>query len=356
MELNELAMPLVISENGVRVISRIERHWPDAAPSEAELRVLSNESVDVRRLLLARLADEGRPPAELFHLLPWHLVGRLADNLTNALGEAERSDTGAVIRLRHWFRPVGSRFTASLEQLDEGVREDDRGLIRVAATSLCTRLTELDTARLPATTREALATLTDTLARDNRFLGHAAVRAATRLRHEEDRFRHPGAHMATHLVDAADTSSDVRRESNEFERPPFTLRLTVSATGRVTLSARALLTPDDDARLARDYGVVLLPVKIADAQSSARYWLTLQATGTYLGGSISLPIPRGDFVEADIDGPPAGIADAGTLDPDEVERSVLAVTAYSAVQQWQTVARSLSANHPLRDVIERAAE
>ncbi|MFD9006582.1 hypothetical protein ACFV0T_37520 [Streptomyces sp. NPDC059582] len=356
VELDEMAVPLAISETGLRVLSRIERHWPDVVPDAAELRVLGNEPVDIRRLLLARLADEARPPAELFHLLPWHLVGQLAENLTNALEEAETTDTTPVIQLRHWFRPVGSRFTASLEQLDEGVREHDRGLIRVAATSLCARLGELDTARLPVMTRQALAALTDTLARDNRFLGHAAARAAARLRHGEDRSSRHGVRMATHLVDAADSSSHVRRESTEFERPPFTLRLTVSATGRVTLSARTLLASDEEARIARDYGVVLLPVRITDAQSSNRYWLTLQASGTYLGGTISLPLPTGDFVEADVDGPPAGIADAGTLDTDEVERSVPAVTAYSALQQWELVARSLPATHPLRDVIERAAQ
>lgn len=355
VELSELSTPVVISEPALRVVARIERQWPDAALSEAELRVLRGESVEVRRVLLARLADEGEPSAELFHLLPWELVGQLAEDVTAALDAGVTDPERPVIRLRHWFRPVGSRFTAALEQLDEGVRDDDRGLIRVAATSLCARLGELDAARLPMATRRVLAALTDALARDNRFLGHPATLAAARLIGDE-RAGRPGAHMATHLVDAAEGSAGIRRETTEFERPPFTLRLTVSATGRVMLGARAPLRSEEDTRVGREYGVLLLPVRITDDAGGARYWLVLRETAGVLVGTLNLPVPAGASIEADTDGPPIGLAEAGTLPPDELERSVLAVTSNSSLEQWETVARSLPPGHPSRAAIERAAE
>ncbi|MEU2489555.1 hypothetical protein BCL80_1259 [Streptomyces avidinii] len=363
VELGSTAAPVLISDAGLRVLAHLEDHWPNASLDEAQQGVLGGESVEVRRLVLARLADEGRPPAALFHLLPWHLVDRLAGALSTALLGQDALDTGPVIALRNWFSPAGSRFTAALEQLDEGVRAHDRGLIRVAAASLCTRLGALDADRLPAGTRAALAELADVLARDDRFLGHAAAVAAARLRggHAAPS-RDPATVMATHLADAADGPSGIRRERTEFERPPFTVRLTVSATGRCTVSARATLTTDERDRLAREYGAVLLPVRISGQDGARRYWLILQVTSSSdggplgLSGAISTRLPEGDFVAADVDGAPLGLAEAGLLDVEEVERSVRAVTAYGAHQQWEHVAASLPANHPLRGVIDRASQ
>ncbi|MFD9642179.1 hypothetical protein ACFWWN_01520, partial [Streptomyces sp. NPDC059082] len=362
IELGSTAAPVMISEAGLSVLSHIEDHWPDTFLEEAQLRVLRHESVEVRRLLLARLADEGHPPAELFHLLPWHLVDRLAEDLATGIPHPDDTDPGPVINLRNWFAPAGSRFTAALEQLDEGVRDHDRGLIRVAAASLCTRLGTLDADRLPGATRDALVELVDVLARDNRFLGHAAAVAEARLRGGPGQSRDPATRMATRLADAADGSSGIRRERTEFERLPFTVRLTVSATGRFTVSARATLSSDERDRLGHEYDTVLLPVRVGHQDGAERYWLALQVTGPVgnglwlLSGAISLRLPEGEFVEADVDGAPLGLAEAGLLDVDEVERSVRAVMTNSGQERWEHVAESLPGAHPLRGIIGRAAQ
>lgn len=351
VELDELAMPIAVTEAGLRVITRLEEGWPDATPSAADTEVLARERIEVRRLLLARLADEGRPPGELFHILPWDHVTRLADDLNALMHGGAPSQ---VIRLRHWFRPVGPRFTASLEQLDEGIRDNDRGLIRVAATSLCTRLTDLDPARLPADTRASLATLVDALTRENRFLGYTAAEVTGSLR-GEGRSVPAAPRMDTVLLDAG-ASDGIRRESQEFERAPFTVRVAVASTGHVTVSARTVLRPGEDRLLVEGYGVMLLPVRILHARGSTRYWVVLEPSEAFLGGSLPLPIPTGDFVEADVDGPPIGVMEAASLGAEEVERSIGAVETGSHLDLWERIADALPLSHPLRDVIGRAVQ
>ncbi|MCX5415518.1 hypothetical protein [Streptomyces sp. NBC_00059] len=351
VELDELAMPVPVTEAGLRVVTRIEEGWPDVTPSAADTEVLAGEQIEVRRLLLARLADEGRPPAELFHILPWHRVTRLADEIDALL---HGGVPGEVIRLRHWFRSVGPRFTASLEQLDEGVRDDDPGLIRVAATSLCARLTGLEAARLPAHTRVSLAALVEVLAEGNRFLGHTAARVTGNLRGEGGSA--PAApRMDTVLLDAG-ASDGIRRESQEFERAPFTVRVAVTSTGHVTVSAHTVLRPGEDRLLTEGYGVMLLPFRILAAEGSTRYWVVLEPSEGFIGGSLPLPVPTGDFVEADVDGPPIGVLEAASLGAEEVERSIAAVDTGSYLDLWERIADALPPSHPLRDVIGRAVQ
>ncbi|WP_405674554.1 hypothetical protein OG292_01440 [Streptomyces sp. NBC_01511] len=351
VELDELARPLPVTDAGLRVITRLEEGWPDATPSTADTKVLAREQIEVRRLLLARLAAEGRPPGKLFHILPWDRVTRLADDLDAVL---DGGAPGPVIRLRHWFRPAGPRFTASLEQLDEGMRDNDRGLIRVAATSLCARLAELDAARLPANTRASLASLVDALARENRFLGHTAAQVTGKLR-GEDRPAQAAPRMDTVLLDAG-ASDAIRRESQEFERAPFTVRVAVASTGHVTVSARTLLRPGEDRLLAEGYGVMLLPVRILHAQGSTRYWVVMEPSEAFLGGSLPLPIPAGDFVETDVDGPPVGVMEVESLSAEEVERSIGAIETGSYLDLWERIADALPPSHLLRDVIGRAVQ
>jgi hypothetical protein len=193
LELDDLARPVPVTRAGADVIARIEDGWPDATVSPADAAVLAGEEPAVRDLLLTRLVEEGDPPPELFHILPWHRVDQLARDVTDMLGGGE---PGGLIELAHWFASAGSRFTVALEQLDEGLRRRDTELIRVAGTTLCDRLLAVSTARLPATTRQALAILADALAGQDPFLALTAAQAAVRLRGDND----PGPRMIGQLV------------------------------------------------------------------------------------------------------------------------------------------------------------
>lgn len=351
VELDSLAMPVRVSGNGADVIARIEDQWPAAPVSAAAAGVLAAEGIAVRHLLLARLAAEGQPAPALFHILPWDLVERLAEDVTAMAGGAEPQP---VIELGHWFTSAGSRFTAALEQLDEGLRSGDAVMARVAATALCDRLRTVDAARLPAATRRALARLVTTLPERDRFLRFAAMQAAQRL--EDDSTSNAQltpVRLDTLLPAAADSTTGIRTESRQAQREPFTLRLTVMATGRVQISIQAPVTPDPSAWLAKAYGVMLQPVTIADAAGTARYLIPLRYSEGEVSGRISIAVPRGRFVEADIDGPPIGAAEARHLSATEAERSIRGLRTRAARMPWVQLAALLPPAHPLRALIEK---
>ncbi len=177
IELDNYARPVRVSEAAAGVISRAEDAWPNGALSSADLAVLAGEDRAVRYLVADRLAAEGDPPPELFHVLPWELVDELAGQVTAMLDGV--APPAAVIELGHWFGPAGSRFTAALEQLDEGLRNQDPALVRDAVTALSGRLLVVDRARLPGPTREALARLARRLAQPGRLIDSAVRQRLT---------------------------------------------------------------------------------------------------------------------------------------------------------------------------------
>ena len=356
IEVDDLARPVRVTDRGAQVISRMEDDWPDASVSADDLAVLAGEEVEVRYLVVARLAAEGHPPPALFHILPWDLVNRLADQVTAMLSGAAPLQ---VIALRHWFTPVGSRFTAALEQLDEGLREQDPAIIRIAATALCGRLLEVDTSRLPRSTRQALAGLVTALRPVDGFLAFTAARAAgwlTRDGNAVKAAREPRVlRLGTRLPSAADTEEEIRTQSRDAVREPFTVRLTVTATGRAEITVSARLPEDQLPWVTRAYGVILVPVRVAAADGSTRYLLPLGYSDGEVSGRLNLAVPPGDFVEADLDGPPIGAAEASLLNVTEVERSIRALRTRSAREMWSQLATLLPRAHPLRAVIAREA-
>jgi hypothetical protein len=356
IEVDDLVRPVRVTDRGAQLISRMEDDWPDAPVSADDLAVLADEEVEVRYLVVARLAAEGHPPPALFHILPWDLVDRLADQVTAMLrGVAPLQ----VIALRHWFTPVGSRFTAALEQLDEGLREQDAAIIRIAATALCGRLLEVDPSRLPPSTRQALAGLVTALRPADGFLAFTAARAAARLTRDGDAgkaAREPRVlRLGTRLPSAADSEEEIRTQSRDALREPFTVRLTVTATGRAEITVSARLPEDQLPWVTRAYGLILVPVKVAAADGSTRYLLPLGYSDGEVSGRLNLAVPPGDFVEADLDGPPIGAAEASLLNVTEVERSIRALRTRSAREMWSQLATLLPRAHPLRAVIAREA-
>lgn len=348
IELDNYARPVRASQAAAGVISRAEDAWPDNALSSADLAVLADEDKTVGYLLADRLAAEGNPPPELFHVLPWELVDELAGQVTAMLdGGAPPAE---VIELGHWFAPAGSRFTAALEQLDEGLRGQDPELARVAATALCSRLLAVDPARLPEPTRLALAGLAARLDQADPFVAFTASRAAARLLPGADPVAARPIRVRSRLAAAADSATGVRTLPGDAERDPFTLRLLVTAAGRAEISVSAPLEAAERSVLDT-YGVMLVPVRVG----STGYLIPLRDADGRLTGRLDLPVPAGPVVEADMDGPPVGAAEAAFLSPDEVQRSIRALRTRSGRAPWRQLAELLPETSPLRAVIAREA-
>jgi hypothetical protein len=351
LELDDLARPVRVTQAGADVIERVEDGWPDAGVSAADTAVLAAEEVAVRYLLLTRLAAEGHPPPDLFHILPWHLADQLALDVTAMLGGA---GPGPLIELGHWFAPAGSRFTAALEQLDEGLRRRDAELTRVAGTALCARLLAVTAARLPASTRQALAALVTTLPSQDPFLAFGATRAGAQLR--GDSRGSPALRLPTRLPAAAAHTPGIRRAVRDSAREPFTLRLAVTSTGRAEITLRAAAEPGLDQWIDESYGVLLQPVTLRASAGSVRVVIALGYADAEISGSISVPTPRGSFVEADVDGVPIGAAEVRYLSADEVERSIRSLRTRSDRLLWRQLADRLPAGHALREIIAQEVQ
>ena len=353
IELDNYARPVRVSQAAAAIISRAEDAWPDGPLSRADLAVLTGEDKAVGYLLADRLAAEGNPAPELFHVLPWGLVDELAGQVTAMLDGA--APPAAVIELGHWFGPAGSRFTAALEQLDEGLRDADPALSRVAATALCSRLLAIDPVRLPEPTRLALAGLAGRLNAADPYLTFTARRAAARLLPGASPAAASPIRLRTWLTPAADSATGVRTLSQDEAREPFTVRLLVTAAGRAEITVSTPLPEGTERGVLDAYGVILVPVRVTGEGGSTRYLIALRAADDRLSGRLDLPLPAGRFVEADLDGPPVGAAEAAFLSPDEVQRSIRAVRTRSGRAPWRRLAELLPATSPLRALITREA-
>jgi hypothetical protein len=350
VELDNRARPVRVSSTAAAIIGRLEESWPDGTLSGTELDRLAREDKIVRYLLADRLAGEGTPPPEVFRILPWDLVDRLASQLSSVLdGEPSPDD---IIELEYWFTSAGAGFTAALEQLDEGLRDRDQAVARVAASALCTQLLAVVPARLPEPTRTALAALSGRLDEVDPFLRFAGRRAAAWLRTGRGTGEKPPARLPAELAAAADSETGVRTESVTTERPPFAVDVVVTSAGWAEITVRAPLSREDQVRIAQSYGVLLVPVLVTDEDGSTRYFLPLQPMAD-LAGQLDVELPQGGFVEADIDGPPIGVAEAALLEPAEVQRSIDGLRTRPGREPWTLIADRLPAAHRLRELIIR---
>ncbi|MEV4677092.1 MULTISPECIES: hypothetical protein [Actinomadura] len=345
LELDELARPIPVSAEGAALLSGLEDRWPDAVLPASGEHVLAAENVAVRHLLLSRLADEGDPPPEIFHFLPWELVDELVHDM---LGVLDGAEPGPIVELRHWFTPAGPRISAALEQLDEGLREPDDAVARVGATALCSRLLAFDPARMPERTRSALGSLIANWVKHDPFLRHTAARAQLRLSGGND-------DSAAVRVDppavAADDGPAVRRVPRDAARPPFTLVHTAQSNGQVTVNVEAPLPEQEARRVDAVYGIMFVRVVIDTRDGVTRYLIPLRRRFGRLTGLIELPFPRAGSVGADLDGPPIGIAEARHADREEVRRSVRVQRNALTRDLWRQFAVRLGAEHPLHGIV-----
>ncbi|GAA1883239.1 hypothetical protein [Actinomadura bangladeshensis] len=178
-ELTDAGVPVPVGEAAIAVVERLEEAWPDVRPEPDDLRVLAGESAALRWSLVERLRQEGDPAAEVFHVLPWELVERLAGDLCGAI-DAGGGASAEV--LAHWFAPTGSAFSDAMDELNLWLRDHGTpGLADHGGIALCEELAGADLALFPARTLRALAALTRRLTAADPAMGAVGQEATTRL-------------------------------------------------------------------------------------------------------------------------------------------------------------------------------
>ncbi|MER5417394.1 hypothetical protein [Streptomyces virginiae] len=375
LELDGFGQPLPADPATAEAVASIERRWPAERLEPTEQALLAAAHPGLRYSLLDRLAAEGRPEPDCFHVLPWERVDRLADEVTAALeasGPAEGdAPANRPVRLRHYFAPAGSRFTAALEQLGSALRASDPRRRRVATTALCARLAGAATGRIPRPTRERLILLLDAVARGDAFLSATAALAAERL---AGAFAGPGAgSVGARSADVVWHQLDYGRPAsvrNEFApaaaggadsaqdgvlRAAFTLTLTVQDDGGLYVAVSAPLDTADAALLARGYDeVLLLPVHVTGAVEGSDLYVLLMPFDDRLSGDLEMTAVAEAVVTADQAGPPLGLADLPFLDPEAVRSTLACQVRDSDEDNWRELLDRLPAGHPVRRAAEGA--
>ncbi|MFD7781998.1 hypothetical protein ACFV4Q_02650 [Streptomyces nojiriensis] len=367
LELDDFGRPLPADPAAAEAVAAIERRWPAHQLEPDEEARLNDTDPGLRYSLLDRLAAEGRPGPECFHLLPWERVDRLADQLAAALA-ADGPSAPPPVRLRHYFAPAGSRFTAALEQLGSAVHAADPRRRRVASTALCARLAEAATGRIPQITRERLRLLMDAVGRDDAFLYATAALAADRLagafptpyappapsgREVVWRMLEYGRPASVRNRFAPAASSGAEGSEAVVLRSAFTLTLTGRSDGRLYVTVTAPLDPATRALLSHGYDeVLLLPVHVTGAAEGRELYVLLKAGTVRLSGDLRMTATTDLDITADQAGPPLGLADLPSLDPEAVRRTLACQVRASDRRRWRELLARLPDGHPVR----RAAE
>ncbi|WP_034263954.1 hypothetical protein [Actinospica robiniae] len=348
VELDNYGAPLPADEQAVALIADIERQWPQPNLSESELAELADQASEIRYLLLSRLAHEGDPPPELFHILPWHDVESVCRSVVGLL----RGDPPAPVRaLGHLFTPAITQVTGPLEQLHLGLAEADQGLIRVGATALCQGLYLCDVRRLPPSTARAFVRALALIGEANPFLTHIATVTSARLTDTAAVFF--SARLTREMTKFA-ASSGVRFESRQFA-DDSRLRVTAQVNQAGTLSvAIDYAVPADDLRaqlLASYEAAVFQPVRIITDEGAAWYWVALEVRARRLSGVMSLSAPERFTVQADLG--PVGARELAEHTP-EVLRPSLWAADNAGKSVWRTAAAALVDHHPVSMAVAAA--
>ncbi|MFE3581211.1 hypothetical protein [Streptomyces vinaceus] len=372
LEIDELGRPLPADPATAEVVAAIERRWPAHRLEPAEAALLRTADPGLRYGLLDRLADEGRPEPECFHVLPWDRVDRLAAQATAALLAApRRGDDGPAdppVRLRHYLAPAGSRFTAALEQLHAALRVADPVTRRSATTALCERLAGADADRIPDTTRHRLVELLGAIGAADAFLHATAVLAVHRLTGRAPtptgqaygsgpavaparlRYGRPAAVQNWFVPAAAD---EPQTAEDEVVREAFTIALTVDSDRGLFVVVTAPLDTASERVLAGGYEeVLLLPIHVTGAEEGTDLYALLTADPDGLAGDLELTALADTEVTVDQSGPPLGLADLPFLDAAAVRTTLACLVRASDRWRWQDLLARLPAGHPVRVAAE----
>ncbi|MFG2617225.1 hypothetical protein ACGFXC_06340 [Streptomyces sp. NPDC048507] len=354
LELDDDARPLPADPDTAEAVAAIERRWPALRLADTERDLLAAADPGLSFSLLDRLADEGRPEPECFHVLPWERVERLAAEVTRALRAPGTAPAGATPRLRHYFAPTGSRFSAALEQLAAAQRAADPRIRRVATTALCTRLMTAPADRMPAGTRSELAELLTAIAESDALLGATARAAAARLAARESgrTVLYYGSPARVRNQFAPTASGGTQQAEDSVEREAVTLRLAVDSHDEVSVVITATLPADTARSLPTDYGVVLLPVRVTGVAGHPELYVLLVPTGAGLSGDLGLRAVPGAEISADQSGPPLGAEELPFLDVRAVRATMSATIPRTDRRTWRTLAGALPEGHPVRAAIK----
>ncbi|MER8009623.1 hypothetical protein [Streptomyces sp. NPDC094149] len=358
VELDDVGAPIPVSEAGTRLVARLETEW-DALPADpATVSSLRAESTALRYFLLHRAARETQAPAQLFHCLPWERVTASADSATALLRVLTQAPGAEALpppdgELRHWFAPAVTSLAGPLQVLEAGLRTGRAGpWFGREAAHLLNGVVSADTARLPRTTRHALARLADALGEADRVLHHTAQQAATRLRNSVGiapiAFRR---RLDSDFVLQASSGEQDTSRTEFLENWPFTTGLTVTVGGVLKIETEIEDQPVPPAWRLAD-GPLFQPVTLSPATNAAtsasggpRYWMALNPSPGLLYGFLAVPVPGATF-DVDLDGPPMPLRFLNRVPLAEWELS-LPANERVRLSQWQRMIDGLPHHHPV---------
>ncbi|MDX3315035.1 hypothetical protein P1S61_39470 [Streptomyces sp. ME08-AFT2] len=368
VELDDFGRPLPVTEDGADLIAGLEESWTAVPADPLTVARLQVESLELRYLLLHRLERETAAPAALFHCLPWSRVEAAAHSvaaLLDPVGTPSSSANGVVgapeaRELRHWFTPAATSLAGPLSVLEAGLRSDRGGLwFGREAADLLTGLFTADPARLPASTRSALAALAERLGADP-TLRHGARLASTRLTGPG-----PGPGPSTVFVNLSLTarldsefvllaSSGEPEDENErvvtLREQPLTAEVAVTRDGMLDVE----LAIEDDGRapartVAQD-GPLCYPVRVspvrgtAGARAPSRYWMMLDRADSGWNGFLTVPVPDGQF-DIGLDAPPLALPFLDRVPLAELRASLHANELIGSTR-WHGMIDGLHRHHP----------
>ncbi|MFD6549048.1 hypothetical protein [Streptomyces sp. NPDC058398] len=355
VELDDYGAPLPIDDRGTDLIGRIEAFWPHPTFTSADLEGLATLSREIRYLLLSRLAQEGAPPPEVFHVLPWEPVIELATAVGQLLdGALPLPLSDEALDLGHWVTPAVIGVTGPLEQLHEGLTEGDPVLAARGGTALCAGLSSADPARLPELVTAALTEVVRRLASVNPFLRHAAILTADRLTGLATAagFVTP---LESDLSKAAAGTDDRTVVGQLGDAGAYSARAEVTVGGRLKVTVELAVEATTERELFLDaYGGAFAPVVVSAAGESLQYWVALEARRRWLSGTLDVPAPRGRF-EVGTEEAVTGVWGLAGVSPDELLAS-LAGADRAGLQVWRAAAESAPVGHPLRQAVRRHDE
>lgn len=349
IELDGAGRPIPIANSGLRAIEAVERRWPASELTSAETADLGAESVVLRHALVDRLDSEGSPVPEVYWLLPWDLLVVFADRLTAAL------DGGAAVpamRMRHWFGPVGTRFTAAMEQLAEGIRRGDQGMARIGAAIFLRRLQRVEAHRIPPQARDALARLVQAVGAGNEFHAYWARRIFEFLRDLDIEVTRPKQVRLSSLAAAtANTGPGAGSVVESLVVPPFTVTFDVDPRRTTTLTIIVETTGVRDTEDA-----VFLPVDLLLADEMLRFYIAVTHRPEGFAGWLELRGVEGTY-QATVNEPPLGAGEMATLTAEDIRPSLVPFRYMSdlpASAAWARTAAQLPTGSPLISVIDSA--
>ncbi|MFF9391132.1 hypothetical protein [Streptomyces griseoluteus] len=349
VELDDYGRPLRASTAGTELVARIEARW-DIPPSEPDVvRVLSGESLDLRHVLLHRLADESEPPPVLFHSLPWAGLEAVVDNVLSMLDTAGSVERPAF-ELRHWFTPAVTRLAGPLAVLERGMREGREPIVlRREAAALLTGLLAARPERIPGATTRRLALLAERLGAQDRLLRHTARVITVRLRPDQSDRRLASPSLALRmdpvLPAAARTTGSGYRTTVRDES--FELRADHTPGGRVRVMLTVHAPPgtDEGAWTTSPDGLVA-PLTIRSAETgTARLWIALREKENSLLGVLEL-FSRPSRLDLVADEPAVPFAALRNVPAAGLVPSLRASSA-ATLRLWDRAAVALPAGHPV---------